>query len=73
MSPGRVIKPHDFLEDVRLGLTDEELMEKYRVSAEGLRSAFRKLIAMGSIDKEELEFRSVAYIEAVDLEPDHQF
>lgn len=73
MSPGRVIKPHDFLEDVRLGLTDEELMEKYRISAEGLRSAFRKLVQMGSIDMEELEFRSVAYIEAVDLEPDHQF
>jgi len=43
----RIIKARDIVRDVRSGMTDTELMEKYGLSAKGLESAFTKLVNSG--------------------------
>jgi len=44
MSPKKIIQARDIVKDIRTGLTDAELMEKYGLSAKGLESAFQKLV-----------------------------
>jgi uncharacterized protein (DUF433 family) len=48
------IEPRDMVEDIRSGMTDAELMEKYALSAEGLRRIFQTLTEEGTIDPEDL-------------------
>jgi hypothetical protein len=43
----RIINARDIVKDVRSGMTDTELMEKYGLSAKGLESAFTKLVNSG--------------------------
>ncbi len=43
--------------DIRAGLRDEDLMTKYRLSAEGLKSLFDKLIAANLLSWEEIDAR----------------
>jgi hypothetical protein len=43
----RIIKARDIVRDIRSGMTDAELMEKYGLSAKGLESAFTKLVNSG--------------------------
>jgi hypothetical protein len=45
----RIIKARDIVRDVRSGMTDAELMEKYGLSAKGLESAFTKLVNSGTM------------------------
>jgi len=40
--------------DIRTGMDDADLMEKYRLSAKGLQSMFRKLLEMGRIEPSEM-------------------
>jgi hypothetical protein len=54
MPAKRTIWIRTFVEDVRSGLTDAELMEKHRVSEKELRLAFRKLVASHVLDPAEL-------------------
>ncbi|MBI4962144.1 MAG: PilZ domain-containing protein [Desulfomonile tiedjei] len=44
MSPKKTIQARDIVIDIRGGMTDAELMEKYGLSAKGLASAFEKLV-----------------------------
>jgi hypothetical protein len=44
----------EFLDDIRSGVDDEELMVKYRLIPRHLQSAFRKMIAQGFITPLEL-------------------
>jgi PAS domain S-box-containing protein len=55
-----VIKAVEALKDIRDGLSDLELMTKHRLSARGLASLFRKLVAIGALDPVELEMRRLS-------------
>jgi hypothetical protein len=44
MSSKKIIQARDIVMDIRSGMTDTELMEKYGLSAKGLDSAFQKLV-----------------------------
>jgi rubrerythrin len=55
------IKARELLSDVRAGLDDEALMQKYSLSARGVLQALNKLIAHGLMSPEEfIERRSLA-------------
>jgi len=54
----RKIKARDIVNDIRAGVTDADLMSKYRLSSRGLQSAFDKLVEAGAIRLEEIYGRS---------------
>lgn len=58
----RQIRIREALADVRSGMTDAELMDKYRLAAKGLQSLFAKLIDGGLITLEELERRMPGFM-----------
>ena len=49
-----IIQARQFAEDIRSGMSDSELMGKYKLSAKGLQSAFTKLLNNGIVTVEEL-------------------
>jgi uncharacterized protein (DUF433 family) len=55
------IKARDAVKDIRLGMTDSELMGKYRLSAKGLQSLFLKLLEAKAITHDEMNQRRVIY------------
>lgn len=57
MSEKRKIKAKEIVVDIKSGMSDEDLMEKYNVSEKGLKSIFQKLIDAGSIEQSQLEER----------------
>ncbi len=54
----RKIKGKEFVRDLRNGMADRELMEKYALSAGQLRSVFRKLLDSGAIGEMDLYTRT---------------
>jgi hypothetical protein len=54
----RKISGKEFLRDVRAGLTDDELMEKFRITSVTLQYIFRKLIQEGLMTHFEFYARS---------------
>ena len=52
-----VISASDAVIAIRSGVDDATLMKKYSISAKGLRSLFRKLVAAGLISRSELDQR----------------
>ncbi len=54
---GETNNKREVLTDVRTGMSDSEIMSKYRVSARGLESIFNKLMDAGVIDQKELDSR----------------
>jgi hypothetical protein len=50
----RTIKTRDFVNDIRSGLSDPQLMSKYGLSLKGLQSVFTKLVQAKAILPEEL-------------------
>ena len=54
----RKIKGKEFVRDLRSGMADRQLMEKYALSAGQLRSVFSKLVDSGAIDEMELYTRT---------------
>ena len=50
-----VIDAMEALTDIKAGLDDVDLMEKYNLSARGLQSLFKKLAAMGFMDKKTMD------------------
>jgi uncharacterized protein (DUF433 family) len=55
------IKAGDAIRDIRSGMSDSELMEKYELSAEGLQSLVRKLLEVKAITSAEIDQRRAAY------------
>jgi uncharacterized protein (DUF433 family) len=55
------IKARDAIKDIRLGMTDSQLMEKYGLSAKGLQSLILKLLEVKAITPTEIEQRSADY------------
>jgi hypothetical protein len=61
----------EFVADMRSGMTDGLLMEKYRLSARGLNRAFEKLKSGGFIGNEDILRRVPSYEDTVDIDPFH--
>lgn len=65
--PKQKIVVKDFVDDIRAGKSDEELMEGYGLDERGLRVAFKKLLRAGAINEAELEDRQKAGMIAGDF------
>lgn len=63
----RRITAREILSDVRKGLSDPALMEKYKLSAQGLQSVFQKLLKAGIISQAEMDSRSPLSERTVDI------
>jgi uncharacterized protein (DUF433 family)/predicted Zn-ribbon and HTH transcriptional regulator len=61
----RIVVAQDVIRDVKAGMTDAEFMAKYRLSARGLQSLFKKLVAAGSITKADLDRRPRLHVDTV--------
>ncbi|MCA1961304.1 MAG: hypothetical protein LDL33_10975 [Desulfomonile sp.] len=61
------IKARDIINDIRSGMTDTELMEKYEMSPAALQMAFEQLINMKLLKDHELYGRSVSTRESLGL------
>ncbi len=57
MSEKRKIKAKEIIADIKSGMTDQDLMAKYNVSQNALKSIFQKLMDAGSLRENELEER----------------
>ncbi len=57
----------EFVGDIRSGMPDAELMEKYRVSSRGLQSVFDQLVKAGVMRQSELDQRMTSFDATVDL------
>ncbi|MDQ1238886.1 MAG: hypothetical protein QG577_1071, partial [Thermodesulfobacteriota bacterium] len=57
MSPKRRIKGNEIVADIKGGMTDQRLMEKYKLSEQALKNIFRKLVDAGAILESELQER----------------
>jgi hypothetical protein len=53
--PKRQLSAKELLQDIRAGMDDTALMEKYRLSEQGLHSAFRKLMGAGFLKQSDSE------------------
>lgn len=63
----RKITAREVLRDVRSGSSDQDLMEKYTLSSQGLQSVFHKLVSAGVITQAELDDRVPITERTVDL------
>ena len=67
MSLKPTIKVGDIVRDIRSGMTDAELMGKYKLSSAGLQSIFGKLVDGKIMRKSELFSRSLLHADTVTL------
>ncbi len=58
MDAKRKIKGKDVVRDIRSGMTDSQLMDKYELSLTGLQKVFRKLVDAGALRMEEIYGRN---------------
>jgi Mor family transcriptional regulator len=63
----REIFAKEILNDIKSGMDDVNLSQKYKLTVKGLDSVFRKMIAAGLISQQELNARKIGYEEAVDF------
>jgi hypothetical protein len=52
MRPERQIRAKDFILNINSGMSDEELMQKYKLSYKGLQSVYNKLLDAQLIDRD---------------------
>jgi hypothetical protein len=64
---GRELSAREVLRDIRSGMSDPDLMEKYSLSAKGLDHLFMQLLGAGLISGNELQERSIEPDSTVDL------
>lgn len=57
MTQKREIRAKDFIGDIRAGMADSALMNKYKLTPRGLQSVFRKLVRLKAIKSEEVYSR----------------
>jgi hypothetical protein len=67
MSSKRTIKAKDIVNDIRAGMTDHQLMEKYRLSVKGLQSIFTKLEQVKAVKHSDLYGRTPWYDDTVNV------
>lgn len=58
MTEKRKISKNEIVQDIRSGMTNEELEAKYRVSSEKLISVFKKLVDLEALEPAELDGRA---------------
>jgi len=61
------ISAREALQDIKSEMSDLALIEKYKLSAKGLESLFRKLTERGLVDQSELDRRLASFEATVDL------
>ena len=66
--PKTEIRAKAALHDIRAGLDDFELMEKYKLTDKGLQSLFRKLIGAGLLSPAELDDRQSPLVSTITLD-----
>ncbi|MBM4326914.1 MAG: PilZ domain-containing protein [Deltaproteobacteria bacterium] len=67
MAAKPVINAYELVRDIKAGLNDAELMQKYRLSHKGLQSVFRKLADAKLMSPGQLYGRSSEYEDTADL------
>lgn len=67
VAPKRRIDTKELVTDIHSGLTDVELMEKYKLSSRGLQRVFGKLVDSGAVIADNLSGRSISYDDSVTL------
>src|SRR5271157_690709 len=67
VSAKRRIDTKELVADIRSGVTDVALMEKYKLSSRGLQRVFTKLVDSGSAMAADLSGRSMSYDDSVTL------
>jgi uncharacterized protein (DUF433 family) len=63
----RRIDTKELVDDIRTGLTDVALMEKYKLSSRGLQRVFTKLVDSGAVMENDISGRSISYDDSVTL------
>jgi hypothetical protein len=64
----REIKAKQALKDIRSGMDDLTLMEKYKITDKGLTSLFKKLVGAGLMSQRELDGRDSTFVSTVTLD-----
>jgi hypothetical protein len=64
----REIKAKQALQDIRHGMNDLELMEKYKITDKGIRSLFKKLVTVGLLSQDEIDRRDSTFVSTVTLD-----
>jgi len=72
MNEKRKLSARQVLEDVRDGLSDEQLISKYQLSSSKLQGVFRKLVEQGWLKQSELDARTSLFGESIDLTPNEE-
>jgi rubrerythrin len=62
-----IVQVQAAVQDIRAGISDAELMQKYRLSAKGLQALFDHLITVSAINPSELRMRDPLGEETVDV------
>lgn len=70
MAEKKSLSARQVLADIRSGMSDNELMNKYTLSSKGLQSVLAKLVGTGLLKQYELESRSKLSTETPDSEED---
>jgi hypothetical protein len=73
MQAKRKITAKKLVDDIRSGLSNLELMEKYRLSSKGLLSAFNKLIDSQTMEDRELAGRIPLLDDTIDIDHAREF
>ncbi len=68
MGEKRTIRAKDIANDIRSGMSDQELMGKYSLSVKGLESIFKKLEESGTLKRSELYGRLPSFDDTVNLD-----
>jgi hypothetical protein len=68
MAAKRRIPANELANDIRMGMSNAEVMKKYRLSQVGLASVFRKLVQAGVMEKSELQRRMEPGDDTADLD-----
>lgn len=67
MPEKRTIRAKDMVNDIRAGMSDHQLMGKYKLSVKGLESIFKKLEESGTVKRSELYGRFPSFDDTVNL------
>ena len=64
----REVNAKQLIDDIRSGMNDFSLMEKYRLTPKGLDSTFQKLLAVGLLSRIEMDIRTTGHQETIELD-----
>jgi hypothetical protein len=70
MTQKKEIRAKEFVADMNAGMTDSQLMDKYKISSTGLQSVFRKLVGAHVLTADDLRRRTPLYEDTATLDFD---